>query len=66
MQAYLARQRTWLVVERLHLDAPEPGLEKIRLRLPQGRDKQVEILGDGAAGVERAVEVLRQIGVMPS
>src|SRR5213592_3729293 len=37
-------------VERLHLDAPQPGLEKIRLRLPQGRDKQVEILGDGAAG----------------
>ena len=53
-------------VERLHLDAPQPGLEKVRLRLPQGRDKQVEILGDGAAGVERAVEVLRQIGVMPS
>ncbi len=52
-------------VERIHLDAPQPGLEKIRLRLPQGRDKQVEILGDGAAGVERAVEVLRQIGVMP-
>ena len=52
-------------VERLHLDAPQPGLEKIRLRLPQGRDKQVEILGDGATGVERAVEVLRQIGVMP-
>jgi hypothetical protein len=36
------------------------------LRLPQGRDKQVEILGDGAAGIERAVEVLRHIGVMPS
>ena len=53
-------------VERLHRDALEPGLEKVRLRLPQGRDKQVEILGDGAAGIERAVQVLRQIGVMPS
>ncbi len=53
-------------VELIHPERPEPGLEKVRLRLPQGSDKQVEILGDGAAGVERAVEVLRQIGVMPS
>jgi electron transfer flavoprotein beta subunit len=53
-------------VERIQPERAEPGLEKLRLRLPQGRDKQVEILGDGAAGVERAVEVLRQIGVMPS
>jgi electron transfer flavoprotein beta subunit len=53
-------------VERIQPERPEQGLEKVRLRLPQGRDKQAEILGDGAAGVERAVEVLRQIGVMPS
>jgi electron transfer flavoprotein beta subunit len=53
-------------VERIQPEHAEPGLEKLRLRLPQGRDKQVEILGDGATGVERAVEVLRQIGVMPS
>jgi hypothetical protein len=36
------------------------------LRLPQGRDKQVEILEDGATGIERAVEILGHIGVMPS
>jgi electron transfer flavoprotein beta subunit len=53
-------------IERIHPEGAEPGLEKVRLRLPQGRDKQAEILGDGAAGVERAVEVLQQIGVMPS
>ena len=53
-------------VERLQLDAPPPGLEKVRLRLPPGRDKQVEILGDGATGIERAIDVLRQIGVMSS
>ncbi len=53
-------------VELIHPERPESGLEKLRLRLPQGRDKQVEILGDGTAGVERAVEILRQIGVMPS
>ncbi len=53
-------------VERLHIEATQPGLEKVRLRLPQGRDKRVEILGDGAAGIERAVDVLRQIDVMPS
>jgi electron transfer flavoprotein beta subunit len=53
-------------VERLVMDTPQPDLEMVRMRLPQGRDKQVQILGDGDAGVERAVEVLRQIGVMPS
>ena len=53
-------------IERIQPERAAPGLEKLRLRLPQGRDKQAEILGDGAAGVERAVEVLRQIGVMPS
>ena len=53
-------------VERIQPERAEPGLEKLRLRLPQGREKQVEILGDGAAGVERVVEMLRQIGVMPS
>jgi electron transfer flavoprotein beta subunit len=53
-------------VERIHLERTEPGLEKLRLRLPEGRDKQVEILGDGTAGVERALEILRQLGAMPS
>jgi electron transfer flavoprotein beta subunit len=53
-------------VERIQPERAEPGLEKLRLRLPQGRDKEVEILGDGVAAVERAVEMLRQIGVMPS
>jgi len=52
-------------VERIHPERPAPGLEKVRLRLPQGRDKQAEMLGDGAAGAERAVEVFRQLGVMP-
>ena len=52
-------------VERIRPERPAPGLEKVRLRLPQGRDKQAEMLGDGAAGAERAVEVFRQIGVMP-
>lgn len=53
-------------VERLRPERPAPGLEKVRLRLPQGRDKQAEMLGDGAAGAERAVEVLRQLGVIAS
>ncbi|MGH2660868.1 MAG: electron transfer flavoprotein subunit beta/FixA family protein [Actinomycetota bacterium] len=53
-------------VERLRLERPAPGLEKVRLRLPQGRDKQAEMLGDGTAGAERAVAVLRQLGVIPS
>lgn len=53
-------------VERIRPERPAPGLEKMRLRLPQGRDKQAEILGDGATGAERAVEVLRQLGVIPT
>lgn len=53
-------------VERLRPERPAPGLEKVRLRLPRGRDKQAEMLGDGAAGAERAVEVLRQLGVIAS
>lgn len=53
-------------VERLRPERPASGLEKVRLRLPQGHDKQAEMLGDGAAGAERAVEVLRQLGVIAS
>lgn len=47
---------------------PEPrgdGLEKLRLRLPEGGDRQVEILGRGPEAAPAVVEVLRRIGVAP-
>ena len=42
----------------------ENDLRKTRLRLPQGQDKKVEILGEGVDAVPAAVEVLRTIGVV--
>jgi electron transfer flavoprotein beta subunit len=52
-------------IERISPERPDVGLEKVRLRLPQGEDKQVEILGEGTAGAARAAEILRSIGVVP-
>jgi electron transfer flavoprotein beta subunit len=40
-----------------------PRLEKLRLRVPAGRGKQAEILGEGPAAAARVVEVLREVGV---
>jgi len=51
-------------VEVVPLDAPANGLRKERLRLPQGQDKQVEVLGEGVDAVPAAVDVLRRIGVV--
>jgi electron transfer flavoprotein beta subunit len=39
-------------------------LEKLRLALPAGEGKQVEVLGRGADAAPRVVEVLQQIGVV--
>ena len=43
---------------------PEPRLEKLRLVVPEGEGKQAEILGEGTAAAPRAVEVLRELGVL--
>lgn len=40
-----------------------PRLEKLRLRVPEGRGKQAEILGEGPAAAARVVEVLREVGI---
>jgi electron transfer flavoprotein beta subunit len=50
-------------VQVVELAAPANGLRKDRLRLPQGEDKHVELLGEGVDAVPAAVEVLRRIGV---
>ena len=45
-------------------DRPAARLETLRLALPTGEGKQVEVLGHGADAAPRVVEVLQQIGVV--
>ncbi len=42
---------------------PEPRLEKLRLVVPEGAGKRAEILGEGAEGAPKVVEVMRTLGV---
>ena len=42
----------------------EPGVEKLRLRLPPGQGKQAEILGHGPDAAPAVVEVLRRAGLV--
>ena len=51
-------------VEVVELGPHENDLRKTRLRLPQGSNKRVEILGEGVDAVPAAVERLRAIGVV--
>lgn len=53
-------------IERVRLEGMPSQLEKVRLTLPLGRDKQVEILGKGAEAVGPAMEVLRRLGLIPA
>lgn len=43
---------------------PPSRLAKVRLAVPEGQEKQAEILGEGPAAAARVVAVLREIGVM--
>ncbi len=43
----------------------EPGLAKLRLKLPSEKEHQVEILGRGAEAAPKAVELLQKLGVIP-
>jgi len=42
----------------------DPGVEKLRLRLPPGQGKQAEILGHGPEAAPAVVEVLRRAGLV--
>lgn len=44
----------------------ENGVQKIRLKTPEERGSTVEILGEGVAAVPRAIEILKEIGVIQS
>jgi len=51
-------------VERREPAARPARLELRRLEVPQGRDQQVEILGEGPEAAPRVVELLRSVGVV--
>ena len=51
---------------RIEPEWSEDGVEKIRLKTPEERGSTVEILGKGVDAVPRAIEVLREIGVIQS
>jgi electron transfer flavoprotein beta subunit len=45
-------------------ERPEPRLEMVKLKLPPGSGKQVEILGRGPEAAPAVVEILREIGLV--
>jgi electron transfer flavoprotein beta subunit len=47
-----------------HPVRPRSRLEEIRLIVPEGPDKEAEVLGRGAAAAPRVVEVLQGLGVL--
>jgi electron transfer flavoprotein beta subunit len=51
-------------IDRIRPAARPARLEKVKLRLPERQDKEVEILGSGSAAAPRAVEVLRELGLV--
>jgi electron transfer flavoprotein beta subunit len=51
-------------IERITPQWRSGGLEKLRLALPKGSGRKVEVLGDGPAAAPRVVEVLRGLGVV--
>jgi electron transfer flavoprotein beta subunit len=50
-------------LERISPERREPGLEKVRLVVPQEAKSAVEVLGEGAGAATRVVEVLKELGV---
>lgn len=53
-------------LDRIEPEWSEDGVKKIRLKTPEERGSTVEILGEGVAAVPRAIEVLKEIGVIQS
>ncbi len=51
-------------VERVWPERSSGGMEKVRLRLPEERGSQVEVLGTGPEAAPKVVEVLTRIGVL--
>jgi electron transfer flavoprotein beta subunit len=51
-------------VETITPERPEPRLEMVRLKLPPGSGKQVEVLGRGPEGAPAVVEVLQGLGLV--
>ena len=51
-------------IKKLQPQWQDSGVAKVVLKLPKGRDKQVEILGKGPEAAPKAVEILRKLGLL--
>jgi electron transfer flavoprotein beta subunit len=51
-------------VQTIEPTRPKPRLEMVRLRVPEGPRKQVQVLGHGSAAAPAVVEVLSELGVL--
>jgi electron transfer flavoprotein beta subunit len=45
-------------------ERPAPRLEMVRLKLPEGSGKQVNVLGHGADAAPAVIGVLQELGVL--
>jgi electron transfer flavoprotein beta subunit len=52
-------------IERIAVEPAAGGLEKVRLRLPVEKASNVEVLGHGPEAAPKAVEVLRELELIP-
>ena len=52
-------------IERIQPVWPGNGLDKVRLRVPGGSTKQVEVLGHGPEAAPLAAKVIRELGLAP-
>jgi electron transfer flavoprotein beta subunit len=52
-------------IQRIEPAWPGNGLDKVRLRVPGGSSKQVEVLGHGPEAAPLAAKVIRELGLAP-
>jgi electron transfer flavoprotein beta subunit len=53
-------------IERVGVEPRPGGLEKVRLRIPEGQGRRVEVLGRGPEAAPRVVEVIQSLGLIRS
>jgi electron transfer flavoprotein beta subunit len=51
-------------IQKIQPQGQAGGLSKVALKLPQGREKQVEILGKGPEAAPRVVAILQKLGLL--
>ena len=51
-------------IERIEVERKPGGLEKVRLMIPEGQGRRVEMLGNGPDAASRVVEVIQGLGLI--